>query len=108
MNTDDDFYIFLDWDNIGYHQMINRINILLDFNIIQQIEIRASSSLDGYHIYIQTFSYINPTEIFRLRFEWFDDPKKLCRDMIDKKARYRDVLFSYKVIEKYGVRAKFR
>ena len=100
---DNDFYILLDWDDIGYHDMIERVRIwLLPDENISSIEIRASPSLDGYHIYIKTFSFINPTLIFRLRFSWHDDPQKLCMDMQNQKARYRGDLFSKKIYIRYG------
>ncbi len=106
---DSDFYILLDWDNIGYYNMIERIEAwLFPDEKISSIDVRASPSLDGYHIYIQTFSYINPTLIFRLRFSWHDDPQKLCMDMQNRKARYRGDLFSKKIIIRNGVKHEFK
>ncbi len=95
----DDFYILLDWDNIGYHEMTDRLTSwLLSNDKIQEIEVRASPSLDGYHIYIKTFAYVNATYIFRKRFEWHDGYQKLCMDLQCKTARHRGDLFSYKAV----------
>jgi len=105
---DSDFYILLDWDNIGYHDMIQRVEhwLLPDKNICE-IDIRASPSLNGYHIYIKTFTFINPTLIFRLRFSWHDDTQKLCMDMQNRKAKHRGDLFSKKIIIRNGIKHEF-
>lgn len=98
---EDDFYILLDWDNIGYHEMTDRLSSwLLSNDKLQEIEVRASPSLDGYHIYIKSFSFISPMAIFRHRFEWHDDFQKLCMDMLAGTARHRGDLFSKKIIIK--------
>lgn len=104
----DDYYILLDWDNIGYDEMTSRIDCwLLTREFISEIEIRTSPSLDGFHIYISTFHKINPTMIFRLRYLWHDDYQKLCMDMINKTARARGDLFSKKVHIRKGIKYEF-
>ena len=106
---EDDFYILLDWDNIGFHELMNRLqNWLLVNEKIQEIEVRASPSLDGYHLYIKTFSFISPALIFELRFQWHDDREKLCMDMRNKVARARGDLFSKKVLLYNGKKYEFK
>ncbi len=89
--------IQLDWDDISYHHMLKRIEDLKDSNRIQQIDLRASPSLDGYHVYIETFYRKAPSLIYWLRFMWNDDRTKLCLDMINHNEMMRDILFQKKI-----------
>ena len=101
--NEDDFYILLDWDNIGHHEMMRRVILwLMPDESIKEIEVRASPSLDGYHIYIKNFYFLNPVLIFKKRFDWHDDREKLCMDWLNQNARHRGDLFSKKIYIKYG------
>ena len=82
-------------------------NWLLTTDFISEIEVRTSPSLDGFHIYITTFSFISPTKIFRLRYQWHDDYQKLCMDMMNKTARARGDLFSMKAFKRNDKFYKF-
>ncbi len=89
--------IQLDWDDISYSHMLKIIGDLKEHDSIQQIELRASPSLDGYHVYIETFYQKAPSFIYKLRFDWNDDRTKLCLDMINHNEIMRDILFQKKI-----------
>ena len=89
--------IILDWDKIGYHTMMKRIEDMLESSFYKSIEICASPSLDGYHIYAETFSYISPVMRYKIRLALNDDKGRLLKDMFNKRSPIREVSFNYKM-----------
>ncbi len=89
--------ISLDWDKIGDSTMLKRLVSILTYDFIKSIDIRQSPSLDGYHIYIETFNFVSPALVYRFRFNHFDDTRRLCKDMINKEGYFRGVSFNYKI-----------
>ena len=90
--------IVLDWDNITFYVMKTRIERIKQMREFKLILIVASTSLNGYHIYLQAFSKINFKRVFRLRWVLQDDPKKLLKDMFSEKALIRNVIFKEKIM----------
>ena len=87
--------ITLDWDNINYEEASKRIGeILVDISV-KSVEVRASPSLGGFHIYIET-SPINEQLAINLRRLWRDDGRRILGDLLAPKAIYREVMFVYK------------
>ena len=100
--------IQLDYDNITFDRLMNRIELLKQEDMIQEIKIMASPSLDGYHIFIQTFHTVNINLVYRLRMNWYDDLKRICIDMINENETTRDILFKYGTKFLYGKYHKFK
>lgn len=89
--------IILDWDKIGDKNMNERLILLLTYDFIKSIEVRLSPSLDGYHIYIETWNYLNPNFIYRFRMEHHDDLRRLAKDMLIRKTEIRNIAFTCKI-----------
>ena len=89
--------IRLDWDNIGRKTCKERIDSIKGSKYVQSIEVRASPSLDGYHVIVNTFYAIPRGVEHFLRKEWWDDLNRLVMDMLSY-TRARNVLFQSKII----------
>ena len=94
--------IKLDWDSIGYSEAIRRIRIIKQNPIIEYLDLFASSSGDGYHVYLYTKSEVNSLEY---RDMYKDDGKRVVTDLLKRDESPKDVLFQYKILngKKYQV-----
>ena len=88
--------ISLDWDDITYPQAELRLHKIMDNKYIRSIEIRASPSLDGFHVYIESDNEGGIEKTWRDRRAWQDDGRRLVQDILAPRAIHRDVMFVYK------------
>ncbi len=99
--------IKLDLDNISFSKMENTVEQIKHYGIFRTIKVYSSPSLDGYHIEIKQFYMIPKKVECKYRFEFGDDLRRLCLDMLSDDISVREVLFDYKVKHKCGVTMKF-
>ena len=88
--------ITLDWDNIAYSEAIRRLRHIMVDKFVQTIELRASPSLDGFHVYITSDNEGGIGKTWRDRRTWQDDGNRLVQDVLAPRAIHRDVMFVYK------------
>ena len=88
--------ISLDWDEIAYNEASHRLLDIMEDPCIQTIELRASPSLDGFHVYITSDSEGGIGKTWRSRRAWQDDGRRLVQDILAPRAIHRDVMFVYK------------
>lgn len=88
--------ITLDWDNITYLQAKLRLHDIMDDQFVRSIELRASPSLDGFHVYIESDNEGGIRKTWRDRRSWQDDGKRLVQDILAPRAIHRNVMFVYK------------
>ena len=100
--------MILDWDNIGYNEMCYRVGKIMTNKMINSIEVRASPSLDGYHVYVIFFGYVDRFLIYSYRIDYWDDPRKLIMDMLNKNNLTRESLFTTKILNKMGVTLRLK
>ena len=95
--------IRLDWDKISYSVAIKRLEHIKKNTHIRKIELRESPSGNGYHVYLTPFSFLHYSIVWRLRRLWKDDGNRLVKDVMNKKAKFRDVMFESKRDGKTGL-----
>ena len=95
--------IRLDWDKISYSVALERIEKIKKNIAVKSIELRESPSGNGYHVYIHTWWFIHYSLVWRLRRAWKDDGNRLVKDVMNKKAKFRDVMFQSKRDGKTGL-----
>ena len=88
--------ITLDWDNIAYNEAERRLCTIMGTPLTRTIELRASPSLDGFHVYIETDNEGGIGTTWRYRRAWQDDGIRLVQDILAPRAIHRNVLFVYK------------
>ena len=93
--------IRLDWDNITLIEAKRRIELIKQYSLVQEIELRLSAT-KGFHVYIISYAILSAGHILRLRRMWLDDGNRLVKDVMNIDASYRDVMFRFKEIN--GVR----
>jgi len=104
--------IKLDWDNIAYSQMGERLKDIKSYQAFREIRVYSSASLDGFHVEIEAFFRIPQEVNFQYRYNFKDDLNRLCMDMLFFKhnghLETRDILHEFKEKTKMGVTRKFR
>ena len=90
--------ITLDWDNIAYTEAERRLFEIMGDPFTRTVELRASPSLDGFHVYIETDNEGGIGTTWRYRRTWQDDGIRLVQDILAPRAIHRNVMFVYKSI----------
>lgn len=89
--------IKLDFDNIAYQELMNRIDFIKKDKIVKEIEIYQSTSLDGYHVYVKVDKELSFMEKMPYRKKWRDDGQRIVMDILKDDEKLKDVLFSYRM-----------
>ncbi len=103
--------IKLDWDNISFSPMYERLEEIKKYQAFEEIRVFSSPSLDGFHIEIDSF-YRVPQEVnFNYRYVLKDDLNRLVKDMLFFKnsgnLETRDILHDFKEKTKNGTTKRF-
>ncbi len=88
-----------DWDNLAFFRMEKRLVGLKNEPSLKEIIVFESPKMNGYHIQAISKWRLTYKEIFLMRLNFHDDPKRLSRDAI---GVGQNLLFSYKVEKKFG------
>tara|TARA_R100001086_G_scaffold243497_1_gene172345 strand:+ start:456 stop:881 length:426 start_codon:yes stop_codon:yes gene_type:complete len=97
--------IKLDLDDISYYKLLEIIDKIKQYTSFKEINVKSSPRLDGYHVRIKTFWKLKDRVIFKYRLEFGDDPKRLCRDMLNDNKTSRNILYNKKI--KYSNNQKY-
>ena len=97
--------IKLDLDNISFDRLMKTIEQIKQYAAFKEINVSASPRLDGYHVRIQTFWKLKDMAIYQYRFQFGDDTKRLCKDMLTDNPKIRDILYNKKI--KYSNNQKY-
>ena len=89
--------IKLDLDNISFDRLMKTIEQIKQYTAFKEIHVSASPRLDGYHVRIQTFWKLKDMAIYQYRFQFGDDTKRLCKDMLTDNPKIRDILYNKKI-----------
>ncbi len=84
----------LDWDNISH---IKRIGELSKEPVVKKINVVMSPSFNGFHVRCNLKSKLSRLDIFRLRYKYNDDRRRLLRDILFRPFT-PDILHKAKVI----------
>ena len=88
--------IKLDYDNISFSILYERLDFIKKNSIVKSIKIYQSPSLDGFHIYITTKEHLNFNETIYYRKIWKDDGQRIIYDLL-KYEQCKDVLFQLRM-----------
>ena len=94
-------------DNISFSEMEKRVELIKHYGVFKTVRVFSSPSLDGFHIEITMFWKLSKRVQYQYRFDFGDDLRRLCLDMISEDFGVREVLFDYKIKHKLGVTMKF-
>ena len=88
--------IKLDYDNISFSILNERLNFIKNNPIVKSIKIFQSPSLDGFHIYITTTKELTWNEKIYYRKLFKDDGQRIVFDLL-KFEQCKDVLFQIRM-----------
>ena len=88
--------IKLDYDNISFSILNERLNFIKNNPIVKSIKIFQSPSLDGFHIYITTTKELTWNEKIYYRKLFKDDGQRIIYDLL-KYEQCKDVLFQLRM-----------
>ena len=88
--------IKLDYDNISFSILNERLNFIKNNPIVKSIKIFQSPSLDGFHIYITTTKELTWNEKIYYRKLFKDDGQRIVFDLL-KFEQCKDVLFQLRM-----------
>ena len=88
--------IKLDYDNISFSILNERLNFIKNNLIVKSIKIYQSPSLDGFHIYITTTKELTWNEKIYYRKLFKDDGQRIVFDLL-KFEQCKDVLFQLRM-----------
>lgn len=88
--------IKLDYDNISFSILYERLDFIKNNPIVKSIKIYQSPSLDGFHIYITTSKELTWNEKIEYRKLFKDDGQRIVFDIL-KDEQCKDVLFQIRM-----------